>query len=68
MAPRFDYYPSSEIPSWQSDGLTIKVVAGHAFGKSAPLQGYTPMFMVDIYYSVKSVNHSSFLTVMPPIK
>lgn len=48
--PRFDFYPSAEIPTWQTDGgLTVKLAAGSAFGKSAPLQGYSPLFMVDIY-------------------
>jgi len=49
IAPRFDYYPSSEIPTWQTDRLTFKLAAGNAFGKSAPLQGYSPLFMVDIF-------------------
>ena len=47
--PRFNFYPSTEIPTWQTDTLTYKLVAGNAFGKSAPLQGYSPLFMVDIY-------------------
>jgi len=38
----------SEIPSWTQDNLQIKLVAGKAFRKSAPLQGNTPLFMVDI--------------------
>ena len=51
MNPRFDYYPSSDIPKLIDGSLTIKVVAGNAFGKSAPLQGYSPLFMVDIFAS-----------------
>ena len=47
--PRFDFYPSTDIPTWTTDKLTLKLVAGNAFGKSAPLQGYSPLFMVDIY-------------------
>ncbi|RJE73888.1 pirin family protein [Reichenbachiella sp. MSK19-1] len=49
MEPRFDFYPSTELPKWKSGGLTFKLAAGNAFGKSAPLQGYSPLFMVDIY-------------------
>lgn len=49
IAPRFDYYPSNEIPTWQTEKLRFKLVAGNAFGKSAPLQGYSPLFMVDIF-------------------
>ncbi|MEM6771895.1 MAG: pirin family protein, partial [Bacteroidota bacterium] len=48
MEPEFSYYPSAEIPSWTSDGLTFRLVAGQAFGRSAPLQGFSPLFMVDI--------------------
>jgi redox-sensitive bicupin YhaK (pirin superfamily) len=46
--PKFDYYQSTEIPTWKEGDLTFKLVAGNAFGKSAPLQGYSPLFMVDI--------------------
>lgn len=49
MEPRFDYYPNKDIPKWTSGELTITLVAGQAFGKSAPLQGYSPLFMVDIH-------------------
>ncbi|MCR9099287.1 MAG: pirin family protein [bacterium] len=49
MMPRFDYYPSTDIPSWTQGPLHIKLVAGQAFGQSAPLQGYSPLFMVDIF-------------------
>jgi redox-sensitive bicupin YhaK (pirin superfamily) len=49
MDPEFHYYPSRDIPTWQSDGLTFRLVAGEAFGRSAPLQGFSPMFMVDIH-------------------
>lgn len=49
MEPNFKYYPKSEIPTWKSGDLRITLVAGNAFGKSSPLQGYSPLFMVDIY-------------------
>lgn len=49
MEPRFDYYPSDEVPAWKQDSLTLKLIAGKAFGKVAPLQGYSPLFMVDVF-------------------
>ena len=49
MDPRFDYYPSNELPEWEDGSLRFRLVAGNAFGKSAPLQGYSPLFMVDIF-------------------
>ena len=49
MEPRFDFYTKEELPVSSLDKTTIKVVAGNAFGMSAPLQGYSPLFMVDIH-------------------
>ena len=37
------------MPDWNDGQNRIKLVAGNAFGKSAPLQGFSPLFMVDIY-------------------
>ncbi|MEM9834892.1 MAG: pirin family protein [Bacteroidota bacterium] len=51
IAPRFDFYPRATLPSWDVDHLKIKLVAGNAFGRSAPLHGYSPLFMVDIHAS-----------------
>jgi redox-sensitive bicupin YhaK (pirin superfamily) len=49
MQPRFDFYAKEEIPTWEVDSLKFKLVAGNAFGKSSPLQGYSSLFMVDVY-------------------
>lgn len=48
MDPEFHYYPSADIPTWQQGGLTLRLVAGEAFGHTAPLRGHSPLFMVDI--------------------
>lgn len=63
MDPKFDFYPSESLPQWEKDGLTIKLVAGNAFGKSAPLQGFSPMFMVDI-----KANSSGILDLKDQLK
>jgi len=47
--PRFDFYPDAGNPRWEAEGVRYKLVAGNGFGRSAPLQGYSPLFMVDIY-------------------
>jgi redox-sensitive bicupin YhaK (pirin superfamily) len=57
LDPEFLYYPSDEIPSWQTDGLTFRLVAGKAFGRSAPLQGFSPLFMVDIHAEIARSLH-----------
>ena len=49
IGPNFQFYSKAEIPNWKEGDLQITLVAGNAFGKSAPLQGYSPLFMVDIF-------------------
>ncbi len=54
MKPQFDYYPNGAMPEIAKENLRIKVVAGNAFGLSAPLQGFSPLFMVDILSKTES--------------
>ncbi|WP_422104570.1 pirin family protein [Winogradskyella sp.] len=49
IKPNFKFFDKTEIPEWSDGDLSLKLVAGNAFGKSSPLQGYSPLFMVDIY-------------------
>lgn len=53
--PQFDFYPKDSIPSWKIDSMELKLLAGNAFGKSAPLQGFSPLFMLDVYAKQESV-------------
>lgn len=48
IAPRFDYLPSKDVPTWSQNGMVFKLPAGSAFGEISPITGYSPMFMVDI--------------------
>ncbi|RMG61541.1 MAG: pirin family protein [Bacteroidetes bacterium] len=48
MEPRFDYVPREEVPNWEEGPLRFRLPAGEAFGRRAPLQGFSPLFMVDI--------------------
>ncbi len=57
IAPHFDFYPRTEVPTWKTGALTLKLIAGNAFGRSSPLQGYSPLFMVDIYAETETTLH-----------
>ena len=50
----FEYYSSSELPHWEENGCSIKLVAGNGFGEKSPLQGFTSLFMVDILANRKT--------------
>lgn len=63
IEPNFKFIPQKDIPVWKEGNLQLKLVAGRAFGKSAPLQGYSPLFMVDIY-----AEHETTLNLSGQIK
>lgn len=48
MSAEFEYYASAELPQWDENGCSIKLVAGTGFGEKSPLQGLSLLFMVDI--------------------
>ncbi|MEL6537568.1 MAG: pirin family protein [Bacteroidota bacterium] len=48
MEPTFQYLPGSSLPRWQENHLDIILVAGAGFGRTSPLQVYSPLFMVDV--------------------
>lgn len=49
IIPNFQFYSKEEIPTKKLNELTIKLVAGKGFGMQSPLQGYSSLFMVDIF-------------------
>lgn len=48
MDPSFEFIPADKLPRWESNDLSITLVAGEGFGRRSPLSVYAPLFMVDI--------------------
>lgn len=48
MEPRFDYVKSKDLPKWKLNGLTMKLLAGKAFGQESPLPIHSELFVLDI--------------------
>ncbi|HVF62478.1 MAG TPA: pirin family protein [Casimicrobiaceae bacterium] len=44
--PAFDHYVSTELPLYQSNGFSARLVAGEAFGARAPVRTHSPLFYV----------------------
>jgi redox-sensitive bicupin YhaK (pirin superfamily) len=44
--PAFDHYAADSLPTYQSDGLEARLVAGEAFGAKAPVRTHSPLFYV----------------------
>lgn len=57
MAPRFDFFESTQLPKWKENNLKLTLVAGKAFGRKSPLVGYSHLFMVDIQAEETSELH-----------
>ncbi|KAB1065547.1 pirin family protein [Salibacter halophilus] len=46
--PKFTHIEASDIPSWEQDGLKIKLIAGEAFGKKSPVPVHSHFYFVEI--------------------
>lgn len=48
MEPEFFHVAKEDLPSWQKDGVSYKIIAGEVFGKKSPVPVYSPLFLVEI--------------------
>lgn len=46
--PSFTHHPQTTIPRFQINGADVTLVAGKAFGKSSPVQTFSPLFFMDV--------------------
>jgi redox-sensitive bicupin YhaK (pirin superfamily) len=46
-APRFEHVPKDELPTHEGNGVTIRVVAGKAYGLASPVRAQMEIFYVD---------------------
>ena len=45
-APAFDHYAGADLPTYESGGLSARLVAGEAFGAKAAVRTHSPLFYV----------------------
>lgn len=48
VEPSFQHHGEKDIPELDRPGVRLRVIAGTAFGVSAPVQVYSPLFYVDV--------------------
>ena len=53
--PAFTHYPADELPSRNSDGLDIRLIAGEILGLSSRVKTHSPLFYADVVASADSV-------------
>ena len=48
MDPNFAHVEADDIPAWEEDGVSYKLIAGEAFGKKSPVPVYSPLYFIEI--------------------
>jgi len=48
MDPEFFHVEEQEIPHWEDNGLSFKLIAGEAFGRKSPVPVYSPLYFIEI--------------------
>ncbi|MGF1523376.1 MAG: pirin family protein [Leptolyngbyaceae cyanobacterium] len=49
--PCFRHHPAADIPTWESNGVVVKLVAGAAYGHVSPVQAFSPILYLDLQFS-----------------
>ncbi|MGY0041225.1 pirin family protein [Pedobacter sp. NJ-S-72] len=48
MAPEFYHIEENEMPVWESEGTSFKLIAGEAFGKKSPVPVFSPLYFLEL--------------------
>lgn len=48
MEPEFIHVEATDIPAWENDGVSFKLIAGAAFGKQSPVPVYSPLYFLEL--------------------
>jgi len=48
MEPSFAHVTEDELPQWEHEGITLKLIAGEAFGKKSPVPVYSPLYFMEL--------------------
>lgn len=54
VPPWFKHHPEGTLPCWQTDGATLTLIAGEAFGYSSPVRTLSPMVYLDVQFEPNS--------------
>jgi len=54
MEPSFAHVEAKDLPEWQQDGVTIKLIAGEAFGKKSLVPVFSPLYFIEIKSTVQT--------------
>lgn len=55
MEPEFFHIEAQQLPSWEEDGLKMKLVAGEVLGHRSPVPVYSPLYMLEIKSKARQI-------------
>lgn len=53
--PGFSHYPASELPGFDHDGVTIRVIMGEVFGHASPVTQHAPTLYLECRFAAGAV-------------
>ncbi len=63
MEPSFAHIEKKDLPGWEKEGVSYKLIAGEAFGKKSPVPVYSPLYFMELKTSSKqkvNIGHELF--------
>ncbi|KIO77492.1 pirin [Pedobacter lusitanus] len=48
MSPEFYHVEENEMPVWEAEGTSFKLIAGEAFGKKSPVPVFSPLYFLEL--------------------
>ena len=46
--PSFTHIPAEEIPTWEREGIAMKLIAGEVFGQKSPVPVQSPLYLIEL--------------------
>jgi redox-sensitive bicupin YhaK (pirin superfamily) len=54
-APAFTHYPASDLPGFDHEGVSIRVISGEVFGHESPVKQYVPTLYLECRFAADTV-------------
>lgn len=51
MEPAFAHYPADQLPAWQADGVSLRLILGEFDGRTSPVTSYSRTLYVDLEFA-----------------
>jgi len=48
MDPEFHHIEAKSLPTWEEDGMKLRLVAGEAYGRKSPVPVHSKLFMLEV--------------------